>query len=822
MRPRRNLRNRLLLGLLLLGVPLVGCPPNPPELGVQHTVVIFAAPDNPFGYPWPQDLPAAEGRFFTNGDSFAAWVEEASLGRATVEGDVYGPYILPQGASYYCPSTCINSRIRDDMIAAADPDIDFTKVRRIMLAIGGVTFGGEGAFGGAFGAPIAPIPTDEGVIQASVSWFDRTAVSMVSAIAHEFGHNMDGDHAGRIECGVRTSGPGGEFAGYSELFAAPGLPFDVAELGSGAWFFESGGSVQCELDTTGDPDDVLSYVASGAPHYSAFLKSKFHWLKPGQTHVISNRSGSPGTTQVSLEPIETAGSGTKEIRVPIWEGTNHFTFDPSTGVALDVELFHYSLEYRTPTGFDADAGTLGVLVRVADPIGAPFGFDTATFAPDRFVLTPGAIFADRTNDQDLEIEVLSMDASGAQVEIRRSPSDRMPTRGSIETVVLVAGPASPFGYPFTQDVPNLREKFFTDADSLSAWVADVSAGAAQLSGDVYGPYVLSEPYETYCSDAFTCNLSLLQGAVMSAADPDVDYSDVDLVMIVFAGVSNFYDTGNTRLDALQYIPSTDGGSIPRARVGFFDRTSAYAKSALAHEVGHLFGAEHAAEIACGTRDPAPSGEFSTYDEVLYAPPLPKSFGEVQDQEFFVSVPGGPATQCLATENQDDDDALGFDWTSRPHFAASWKSRFGWLGPDQRTEVSVRAGALGVPQQVWLQAVESQQGGVTWIDVPIHEGSLEFGHSPKLSREMLHYVLEYRRPVGFDADAGTDGVLVRIMDKADLPHGFRTMTFGPDPFVLSPGMLFVDRENGLDLRVEVLSMNATEAVVEVTLDLPPTE
>lgn len=75
-----------------------------------------------------------------------------------------------------------------------------------------------------------------------------------------------------------------------------------------------------------DNSDMMAQITRDI---SAFRKEQLGWLKPNNTIMVTS-SGN-----YILEPIETAGSGVKQLKIPL--GGNKF----------------YSVEYRQPSGFDA-------------------------------------------------------------------------------------------------------------------------------------------------------------------------------------------------------------------------------------------------------------------------------------------------------------------------------------------------------------------------------------------------------------------------------------------------------------------------------------
>ena len=184
-----------------------------PELGNKKTVVIISTFDSPFGYPWEDDLQLAQNMFFQGPTSLAAYLAESSYGKVSLQGEVYGFYILPGGYEDYCNGggSCDLDRLQLHSIAVADGDIDYSQVERIILIVGGAHF--EKAFATL---EKRTVPTQEGPIETHVIWFDRSGLMVPEAVQHEYLHTLGGKHIAAVENGGSLDA---EEAG--EVFRAP-------------------------------------------------------------------------------------------------------------------------------------------------------------------------------------------------------------------------------------------------------------------------------------------------------------------------------------------------------------------------------------------------------------------------------------------------------------------------------------------------------------------------------------------------------------------------------------------------------------------------
>jgi hypothetical protein len=389
----------MLLGCLVPGTLRAQC------VTTEKLVVLVVGFQNfTGGYPWGGDVFDAGQYFLGNAgyqNSLKAFVQDVSRGRVTLAGSVHGPFLLPNAIEFYCSSGTCDSGDLDGLltasVAAADPSVDFGGTKRLALVFGGPS----NQFGFGTTAPYA-FTTGEGAVLTSVMWMDRATVGNEGARAHEYGHNLGGQHPGGLRCGTYVP----DFLGYEALLA-PALPANAGALPS---YFASG---TCPVTEGGDPHDGLRTPESTgqAFHFSARYKADFGYLPNG---VVVCPPVPGATFEFDLLPLETNGAGTRAVRIPIHGG-----------------FVDYWLEYRRPVGFDADLGVTGVLVKVASdsfrfvlPAGQTqrvgrYSESNTFIAPgynQPFVLTPERFFLDQVND-NVYVEVLSMDATKARVRV---------------------------------------------------------------------------------------------------------------------------------------------------------------------------------------------------------------------------------------------------------------------------------------------------------------------------------------------------------------------------------------------------------------------
>lgn len=251
--------------------------------------------------------------------SVAQFWHEASYGKARVTGDVFGPVRLNFRVdlnNYYL--------LLDQIIAALDPLLDFTKYDRLTILVPGIGFTGWSGRGELGCSPHSS--PSKGAFSASLVWMfagTRQPYSgMADIAAHEAGHNLGMHHANTLDFAPQAVG-------------APGQAGVAVEYGD---MFSNMGS-------TYGSNTYLSHYA--APH-----KTQIGWLENGSTQASVTTGGT-----FRLAPYEEASSALKALRIRRDSDSNKWLW----------------LEYRQPTGFDAAIGTYspqavsGALIHYEDP-----------------------------------------------------------------------------------------------------------------------------------------------------------------------------------------------------------------------------------------------------------------------------------------------------------------------------------------------------------------------------------------------------------------------------------------------------------------------
>lgn len=258
-------------------------------LGVQNTAVILVR------FP-TIDLPASvtaatmwDTFFAPTGRSVNTYWSEASYGKASAAGNVFGPYTLDR--TYTCDEYDL---MRTAAIAKADADVNFQNYTRIFVVFpnpGSCAWAGLGMLG------CGSMTSADGTFQASTSWLRAdqmgTRDNGVKLATHEGGHNLTLHHAASRDFGAEALGPVGAAGTLSEY----GDPFNTM----GSWNFG---------------------------HYGAPHKAMIGWLNA--TNVLTTETNG----SYSVQPLGTPAAGVQALKIRRGTGNNAWLW----------------VEYRQPTG----------------------------------------------------------------------------------------------------------------------------------------------------------------------------------------------------------------------------------------------------------------------------------------------------------------------------------------------------------------------------------------------------------------------------------------------------------------------------------------
>jgi len=330
--------------------------------GVQNVAVILISFP---GIPLPTSVTNAGvyNIFFANtGRSVKRYWEEASYGKASAAGNVFGPYEL--STTYTCDQYYA---MRDAAIAAADADAVFTSYTRVMIVFpnpGGCGWAGLGTLG------CGSIGSQDGTFTASTSWllanYMGSIDSGVKLATHEGGHNLTLHHASSRDFGAEALGPltgSGTLSEYGDVFST-----------MGSW---------------------------NLGHYAAPHKQKLSWFSTGNVETLE------GSASRTVQPFEILTGGLQALKVRRGTGNNSWLW----------------IEYRKNLGdYDATLPSQifsGATIHYED---STTGTHThlLDFTPETTSWSDPALAAGRSWTDpysNVSIQVVSADASGVTLDI---------------------------------------------------------------------------------------------------------------------------------------------------------------------------------------------------------------------------------------------------------------------------------------------------------------------------------------------------------------------------------------------------------------------
>jgi len=398
--------------------------------GVQNVAVLLVTFPGITPSVTPQTI--YDDFFAPTGRSVDGFWKEASYGKTSATGNVFGWYTLSQ--SYTCDQYY---QMRDAAIAAADPDVFFPNYSRVFIVFpdpGGCGWAGLGTLG------CGTLSSADGSFTASTSWvllaYMGSRDNAVKLSTHEGGHNLTLHHSSSRDFGAEALGPVGSAGTLSEY------------------------------------GDVFSTMGSwNLGHYPAPHKVWLSWL--GGTSVQTVESSGTYTVQ----PIEVSPAGLQALKVRRGTGNNAWLW----------------IEYRQPIGiYDSAIGSQpfsGALIHYEDSTTGThthlLDFTPETSSWSDPALTAGKSWTDPYSN--VTIAIGSATASGVGVTVTYGAVPCVQANPSVSL-----SPANPTGQAganinYTATVTNNDSSGCTASSFLlstilpSGWATSFASGSLSIS-----------------------------------------------------------------------------------------------------------------------------------------------------------------------------------------------------------------------------------------------------------------------------------------------------------------------------------------------------
>jgi hypothetical protein len=302
------------------------------------------------------------------------------------------------------------------------------------------------------------------------------------------------------------------------------------------------------------------------------------------------------------------------------------------------------------------------------------------------------------------------------------------------------------------DTNYVNDMVYLSTNSVDAYFQEASYGQTELAGQTHGWYDLPSPGSNYCT--FTLN-----GGLWYGCDTAKILQDALAVIPPSANLANA-DAALLVINGMGIVGLSGG------KYKYFAATW-LSPDTIIHEIGHNI--------------PGTSVKHAAGLDSCASYPMPPN----------IEQPGSGG--CLLGRYTDDYDAMGAG--NSYHFSAYAKLLLGMIHTSQIFAVT-NDGSYQLDQY------ELPSGGAKALRIPLGD---EYA-----------YMLEYRRPVGFDGPgtpekiaAPVDGVLIRL--RVSAYPGTDAETVRPN-VIINPGNPFIDPYRGL--RIDVVSKDSTGAVIQV--------